>query len=217
MKKLVSILLSTALVFALVSCTDSAQTVETSASQTAVLQVRPAIYSLDGMSAPDIVSAIISISTGVSAGDTTDTYSAKFLAEPIDFYTDNLRFGYTFDSSDSAYIASVECYIQREADGTLTLSDDSAVAVTAILTEDVASDVYASLYDYLCETAPGETSDASSDIRTGSSWKSEVNYLVLQDLGDGSEFFATFSWGSLAMKQGEDGRYTLTATLPGVN
>lgn len=206
MKKIISVFMSSALLLGLVGC-NSANTnqqgitnptnqntevalTETPISETETTAPQYQVYSLSGMSGEEISNLIISLSTGISTGDTMDNYADRFTVKPCpppysfssnDFYyafwgSESVNYGIeTSKPSVTDYIDGVSVSIQQEMDGTVTVNDYNFVEVYFVLSDyNTAADVYDHLYQYLCSNLDGGKDFQPTDNRTGTHWSSVV-------------------------------------------
>ncbi len=147
------------------------------------------IYSLEGMSAQEIFDLLLTFSSDISTGSNLDNYSDRFSVKP------NRDLPDAYDSSDGQiiymfysgryYSDTCRDYIQtitienieRKADGTVVVSDQTCVTVDLFLSDrDTAAALFDLVYDYYCKQFPPNTFYSKSDREGEKFWHAYANY-----------------------------------------
>ena len=147
------------------------------------------IYSLEGMSAQEIFDLLLTFSSDISTGANLDNYSDRFSVKP------NRDLPDAYDSSDGQiiymfysgryYSDTCRDYIQtitienieRKADGTVVVSDQTCVTVDLFLSDrDTAAALFDLVYDYYCKQFPPNTFYSKSDREGEKFWHAYANY-----------------------------------------
>ena len=147
------------------------------------------IYSLEGMSAQEIFDLLLTFSADISTGSNLDNYSDRFSVKPNfdlpDAYDSSEELiNYSFNSgryySDTCrdYIQTITIEnIERKADGTVVVSDQTCVTVDLFLSDrDTAAALFDLVYDYYCKQFPPNTFYSKSDREGEKFWHAYANY-----------------------------------------
>ena len=163
------------------------------------------LYSLDGMSNDEIYDLMLGFSKDISTGDTLDDYSDRFAVNPKNS-TDYYAYTFLYPNKPSDCVKTVQCFVDQETDGTITVDCDSYVLVAVELKDfDKAADLYDLLYDYLLQNTPDQTGVTLDDREEATSWYS----CVYCQSGDD---YYTFGVSVYDNPGGDD--FILTAELP---
>lgn len=221
MKKILSILMSSALLLGLVGCnsannnqqavTNSTQGTEVTVTNTTVPEYQ--VYSLEGMSSEDIFNLLISFSKDINTGDTMENYVNRFSVEPCSNNGNSYMFWHPENTSNC--ISNIICDAQIEMNNTITVKYDSKITISILINDySIVSDLYDRLYQYLCQNTPNQD-NANFDNREGTSWYSQVHCAVWTEREDGSRLGSNYSY-EVRLEQSwmDNNNYELRVDLP---
>lgn len=174
------------------------------------------LYSVEGMSSDDLYNFIISLSQGINDSDNIDNYADRFSVEPatseigtqIGLYDGN-SYEFYFTPEDTDYINFVNVVTGFDEDGTVILQYNSHIEFSVTLSDyDLATDLYAKLYDYLEANTPNQDG-GNFDSRNGDNW---ISYIACkwQNPNDGNYYAC--SMNVILMADGDN--YVLSVDVP---
>ena len=226
MKKIVSILMSSALLLSVVGCSDNRYDDlerRVSALEEQMAETEESKESEDVIITPLASETVISSELTVVTEPEYQVYSLEGMTseeiynllisftagintgDTLDNYSDRFsvepssiyNYNYSFDTTDASnYISTVQVNVQTEMDGTITVKDNSSVYTSLYLNDYTTA---SDLYDLLYQhyyNSYGDTVQYVDDVRSGTSWESVVEYF------------------SIYMYANNDGNYELSVYLP---
>ena len=212
MKKIISILLTSALMMSICACDTDTQTEETTSQNTVytvavpvetTMETEPVettiveipVYSLEGMTADEIMNELISFAL-ITDTDTIVDYPNRFAVEPVEVLNGNFFYFYSSDYGTNNYQDITDCIIrmcvdaQIEMDNSITYTDNGRIQVELRLTDcDIATALYDSAYNFIIDNGRDDQNGYAYDNREGTYWESFENgcHLTMEKDGDNYE------------------------------